>query len=335
MQKIKAALLGYGTVGQGIQEVIHQHQERFRLLLGKEVEIVAVLVQNPVKQRNLPENILVTTDFEEIISLPDLNVVFEAIVGEEPALTYSRRSLNKGIHVITANKMMFARHAKELLETARENKVHIGFEATTAGGTPIIRTIDQLLQVNRIEKVEAILNGTSNYILTAMNDRFINFDTALKEAQEKGYAEADPTHDIDGTDAFNKLMILSQLIYGEQPNWLNVRKTGINGLTEADINHAKQENKKYKHIGVIKKEENDIIAEVSPVLLSPTHPLHHIDGVDNALAITSDIVGTITLTGPGAGKLPTASAMVEDLVQIFQTEHAEFYEKIYEKQAAG
>ncbi|WP_051353242.1 homoserine dehydrogenase [Thalassobacillus devorans] len=318
MTKIKAALLGYGTVGQGIHEVLHEHQERFRTLLGKEVEIVAILVQNPSKYRDLPENIVVTKDFEKIITIPELDVVFEAIVGEEPALSYLTHALEKSIHVITANKMMFAKHANSLLEKARENHVKIGFEATTAGGTPVIRTIEQLLQVNQVEKIEAILNGTSNYILTAMSERSIDFETALAEAKEKGYAEADPANDIDGTDAFNKLMILSQLIFNEQPVWNKVEKTGIQDITSTAIQTAQENNEKYKHIAVIGKEGDQLKAEVSPLLLSSSHPLYNIDGVDNAIAITSNIVGTITLIGPGAGKLPTASAMVEDLVDIFQ-----------------
>ncbi|SEA07987.1 homoserine dehydrogenase [Thalassobacillus cyri] len=334
MKKIKAALLGYGTVGQGIHEVLHEHQERLRILLGKEVEIVAILVQNPSKHKNLPENIVVTTNFEEIITLPELDVVFEAIVGEEPALSYLTHALDKGVHVITANKMMFAKHAKSLLEKARENDVKIGFEATTAGGTPVIRTIEQLLQVNRVEKIEAILNGTSNYILTAMSERSIDFKTALAEAKEKGYAEADPTNDIDGTDAFNKLMILSQLIFNDQPAWHKVEKTGIKDLTSTDIQAAQENNKKYKHIAVIYKEGDQLKAEVSPLLLSSSHPLYNIDGVDNAIAITSNIVGTITLIGPGAGKLPTASAMVEDLVAIFQHEPENHSIHQYKDQAA-
>ncbi|MFG6113917.1 homoserine dehydrogenase [Halobacillus sp. MO56] len=334
MTKIKAALLGYGTVGQGIHEVLHEHQERFRTLLGKEVEIVAILVQNPSKHRDLPENIVVTTNFEEIITLPELDVVFEAIVGEEPALSYLTHALDKGVHVITANKMMFAKHAKFLLEKARETHAKVGFEATTAGGTPVIRTIEQLLQVNRVEKIEAILNGTSNYILTAMSERSIDFETALSEAKEKGYAESDPTNDIDGTDAFNKLMILSQLIFNDQPDWNKVEITGIQDITSTDIQDAQDNNEKYKHIAVISKEGDQPKAEVSPLLLSSSHPLYNIDGVDNAIAISSNIVGTITLIGPGAGKLPTASAMVEDLVAIFQHEPENHSIHQYKNQAA-
>ncbi|KIL52048.1 homoserine dehydrogenase [Jeotgalibacillus soli] len=317
MSTIKAALLGFGTVGQGVYEVIQSHQDELRKILGADVSIEIIFVKDPSKKRDV--DCKVTTEIEEVLSTPGLQVVFEAIVGEEPGYSYLQQIIDRGLHVITANKVLFARHGEALLAQAQENGVQIGFEATTAGGTPIIRTLTQLLQVNRIRKIEGILNGTSNYILTKMRQNGTPYAAALEQAQKLGYAEADPSNDVDGSDAFSKLMILSQLAFGKQPQWSQVEKLGIDTVSGTHVALASELGLTFRHVAEIEISGNKTKGYVKPVALTSSHPFSSIDGVDNAVRVTSSIVGEITLQGPGAGKLPTASAMVEDLSYVFQS----------------
>ena len=192
----------------------------------------------------------------------------------------------------------------------------MGFEATVAGGIPIIQTLRQLLQVNNIQKVQGILNGTSNFILTQMREDSCSFDTALTLAQEKGYAEADPTNDVEGYDAFYKAVILSELVFEETPNWEESIRNGIKSITREQIELFSSLGYRFKHVASLEKEEKGIICAVKPVLVNETHPFYHIEGVQNAVSIDGDIVGNISIQGPGAGMLPTASAIIEDLVYI-------------------
>ncbi len=332
MRTIKVALLGFGTVGQGVYETIQTHQKRFQQLLGAKVEVVAILIKDIQKERHVNPNIILTTDYEDIINIEGLDVVFEAIVGDEPGRSYIERAIEKGIHIVTANKQMFSKHASTLLRKAEERNIQIGFEATTAGGTPIIRTIQHLLQVNQITRIQGIVNGTSNFILTEMNENNLPFEHALELAQENGYAEADPSNDIDGSDAFYKCMILCQQAFGFQPDWSEVEKIGIESIDKVHISLAENAGYRFKHIIDIRKDPQGIYASVQPLLVDDQHPLYHINGVDNALTIEADIVGSITLRGPGAGKLPTASAMIEDFIHIWQTQkqvvkEKQFFEK--------
>ncbi|GER65983.1 hypothetical protein BpJC7_01060 [Weizmannia acidilactici] len=313
MGTIKAALLGFGTVGQGVYEAVRSHRQQLKARLGAEVEIVAVLIKNPYKKRDVGRSVLVTTDFEEILAIPGLEVVFEAIVGEEPGFSYCMKAIEKGCHVITANKVMFAKYGEILLEHAKAHGVYVGYEATTAGGVPVIRTIAHQLQVNDIQRVQAILNGTSNFILTEMREKHLPFEEALAIAQQHGYAEADPGNDIEGKDAFCKLMILSRLVFGGQPDWKEVEVEGINALTLADVEKAEKKGLRYKHIADVYRYGDTLKASVKPVLVPPEHALYAIEGVNNAVTIYGSLIGKITLAGPGAGKFPTASAMIEDL----------------------
>lgn len=319
MAVIKAALLGFGTVGEGVYEAIATHQKKLQEILGAEVQIAGVLIQEQEKKRKIAKDVLVTTDFDEILNIPDLQVVFEAIVGEDPSFQYLSKAIEHKCDIITANKVMFARHGEKLLAKARVHDVKIGYEATVAGGVPIIRTIGQQLQVNNIERIEAILNGTSNFILTEMRKKHLSFEEALKIAQEHGYAEADPTNDVEGFDAFYKLMILSSLAFGNQPDWDDVGIEGIAHITSEDIEAAQQNNRRYKHIAQIKKEGEHVYASVRPILTDEGHPLYNVEGVDNAIVIEASLVGTVAVQGPGAGSNPTASAMIEDFAHIFQS----------------
>ncbi|MFC0189642.1 homoserine dehydrogenase [Fictibacillus aquaticus] len=316
MTVIKAALLGFGTVGQGVYEAVQTHGEQLKELFGAELSIEAILVKDLSKHRNGVPETLLTDDFEHIISIPDLQVVFEAIVGEEPGLSYLKRSIQSGCHVITANKVMFARHGASLLKEAEEAGVSVGFEATTAGGAPVIRTISELLKVNRIQSVEGILNGTSNFILSVMREQGLSFEQALELAQQKGYAEADPSADVEGFDAYNKLMILSQLAFGEQPDWKIEDVEGISSITPEQVTEASNRGFRFKHIVRAEQTEQGITASVKPVLLTEEHPLYSVEGVINAVTVSASLAGLVTVQGAGAGKLPTASAMVEDAAAL-------------------
>lgn len=316
LKKIQIALLGFGTVGKGVFKTVQTHQHQLKQLLGKPVEISRIVVENIDKHRHIGGNNLLTTEFQDVLTDPDIDVVFEAIVGVEPAATYVKSALKNGKHIITANKEMFAHHGKELKIIAKKNNVDIGFEATTGGGVPIIQTIKQLLQVNHIKKITAILNGTSNYILTEMRRKELSFMKALAQAKKHGFAEADPTNDIEGFDAFYKLMILSDLIFDEQPHWQTVKRIGIKHITKSHIRDLHAQNQRIKSIATLELTDNKIEARVGPQILSENHPLFAVEGVENAIAIEADIVGQLTLSGPGAGALPTASAMIEDLCTI-------------------
>ena len=304
-------IIGTWNSGKGVLETIETHQENLQSLLGKPVEISAILVKNLDKHAVEDESILLTDQFEEIIRLDQLDVVIDVIVGKEPGFTYEK-SIERGCHFITANKEMFAHHGKELLDLAEKNHVSVGFEATVAGGIPIIQTLRKLLNVNNITKVEGIINGTSNFILTNMREKQLPFEEVLVSAQEKGYAEADPTNDIEGFDAYFKGLVLSNVIFGELPKAEHIVRKGITHITKEQILAASSLGLKHKHVARLEKQGNEIKLFVEPVLVTETHPFYSVEGVQNAVSIDADIVGNITLLGPGAGKLPTASAVVED-----------------------
>ena len=320
MQNIKVALLGFGTVGQGVYQILTEKKEEFWLSYGITIEVAGILIRDATKPRPVPADLFVTDRFEDISSIQDLDFVFEAIVGEEPAVSYCSHFLEKGIHVITANKAMFAKHGRSLQKMAEENSDSIGFEATTAGGVTIIKTLKNLLPVNEVENIAGILNGTSNFILTEMRTAQCSFEEALQKAQELGYAEADPTDDVSGKDAFRKLMILSQLAYGRQPDWDEVEVRGINTITLLDIREAEESGMRYRHVAEVNEVSGGRLhAVVRPLLVGPSHPLFTVDGVDNAIVVDSEYLGKLTLIGPGAGRFPTGSAMVEDFIQTISS----------------
>ena len=318
MSAIHIALLGLGTVGKGVLETIETHQGKLQSLLGKPVKISAILVKNLDKHVLEDKSILLTDQFEEIIGLDQLDVMIDVIVGKEPGFTYAKRAIERGCHFITANKEMFAHHGKELLELAEKHGVSVGFEATVAGGIPVIQTLRKLLNVNNITKVEGIINGTSNFILSNMRENQLPFEEVLVSAQEKGYAEADPTNDIEGYDAYFKGLVLSNVVFGELPKGEHIVRKGITHITKEQILAASSLGLKYKHVARLEKQGQEIKLFVEPVLVTETHPFYSVEGVQNAVSIDADIVGNITLLGPGAGKLPTASAVVEDLLHLFQ-----------------
>ncbi|MFC5589520.1 homoserine dehydrogenase [Sporosarcina soli] len=317
MPTIKVAILGFGTVGEGIYRILQERKEAIQKETGYTIDVHSILVRNKGKVRLTIPGTKVTDDVQEILSNPEIDVVFEAIVGEEPAYTYLSEAIEKGCHVITANKAMFAKHGPALLKHAQFRDVKVCYEATTAGGVPIIRTISSLLPADRVRRIRGVLNGTSNFILTKMREEGISFEAALREAQARGFAEADPTDDVGGMDAFRKLMILSTLAFGKQPDWQDVPIVGIDQLTIPDIADASKGNLRYRHVANITIEADGTLrGSVGPVLIEPGHQLYGVDGVDNAVIVDTEHLGALTLIGPGAGMYPTASAMVGDLLQI-------------------
>lgn len=320
MPTIRAAILGFGTVGEGIYRILNERKKEIEEQTGYTIEVVSILVRDTKKERIPTPGVLVTDDIRDVFAQPQLDLVFEAIVGEEPAYTYLSEAISKGYDVITANKAMFAVHGPALLDQAQIAGVEIGFEATTAGGVPIIRTVKNLLAGDRIQKIQGILNGTSNFILTKMRQDEVSFKEALKEAQVLGYAEADPTDDIGGKDAFRKLMILSQLAFGKQADWETIEMRGIDQVTLEEVLDAGRCGLRYRHIAEITIDETgNLSGSVGPVLVGASHPFYGIDGVDNSIILNTDYLGALTLTGPGAGMYPTGNAMVNDYIQIIGT----------------
>lgn len=329
---IKIALLGFGTVGEGVYRTVKSHQEELKAVLGDNVEIAAVLIKNKQKKRDIDSDVLITDDFEDILRLRGINVVMEAIVEREPTFTYLEKAIEKGCHIITANKEMFAHHGPELKSLAAQHGVSVGFEATVGGGIPVIQTLQQLLAVNRVRKIEGIVNGTSNYILTEMREKQQSFGAALAAAQVKGYAEADPTNDVDGYDALYKLMILSDLAFGEQPEWSKIERKGIRPIRADHIEEARALGLRLKVIASIERKGGELVGSVKPVAVSESHPFYNIEGVENAINIQTDIVGSITLQGPGAGMFPTGSAMIEDLVHVNRVPVKRFFARAREEE---
>lgn len=317
MPTIRAAILGFGTVGEGIYRILDEKKKEIEQQTGCTIEIASILVRDTTKERISTSGVQITDDIREVFAQPQLDLVFEAIVGEEPAYSYLSEAISKGCDVITANKAMFAVHGPALLQQAEEQGVEIGFEATTAGGVPIIRTIKNLLAGDRVQKMQGILNGTSNFIVTKMRQDEVSFIEALKEAQVLGYAEADPTDDVGGKDAFRKLMILSKLAFSEQPNWATIDIQGIDKVTLEDVLEASRCGLRYRHIAEITVDETgQLIGSVGPVLIGASHPFYGIDGVDNSIILDTEYLGALTLTGPGAGMYPTGNAMVNDFIHI-------------------
>lgn len=317
MTSVKVAILGFGTVGEGIYNIILEKREQFKVQLGVDLEVAKILVRDATQQRATVDCNLLTESIEDVLAVPNLDVIFEAIVGEEPAYGYLEQAIEKRINVVTANKVMFAKFGQALQEKARKYGVQVGYEATTAGGVPVIKTMENILRVNDVNHVQGILNGTSNYILTQMRMEGISFETALKNAQDLGYAEADPYNDVSGQDAFKKLMILSDLAFGKQPKWDEVEVVGISAITLKQVQEADANAQRYRHIAeVAQDEDGQISAKIGPQLVDASHPLYSIDGVDNAVSLDTNYIGKLTLVGPGAGMYPTASVMVEDYADM-------------------
>lgn len=317
---INIAVLGYGTVGSGVVEVIRTNHELINKRAGEEIKIKYVL-----DLREFPgdpvEEILVH-DFEQIVNDPEVKIVVEVMGGTGAAYTFTKRALEAGKSVCTSNKALVAQYGPELMEIAKEKKINFLFEASCGGGIPIIRAINGSLTADEIDEVSGILNGTTNYMLDKMITEGADFNTVLKEAQEKGYAEADPTADVEGQDACRKIAILSSLAYGKFLNFENVYTEGITKITPEDMEYAREMGRSIKLLGTSKKLGKDsFYALVAPFLVGQDNPLYGVKGVFNSIFVHGNMLGDAMFYGSGAGKLPTASAVAADVVEAAKHLH--------------
>lgn len=316
---IKIALLGYGTIGSGVVEVLKTNKESITNRAGEEIEVKYVL-----DLRDFPGDPIqpkIVHDYEVIANDPEIQIVVEAMGGVEPAYTFVKRALLAGKSVTTSNKALVAKHGAELLAIAKEKEINFLFEASVGGGIPIIRPLNSSLTADEIEEITGILNGTTNYMLSKMTFEGLEFDDVLKDAQARGYAEADPTADIEGHDACRKIAILTSLVCGQQVDFEEIHTEGITKISATDIKYAKAMNRVIKLLASSKKSDGSYYAMVAPFMLSPRHPLYSVNDVFNAIFVHGNVLGDAMFYGSGAGKLPTASAVVADIVDIVKNLH--------------
>ncbi|UTR15905.1 homoserine dehydrogenase [Salipaludibacillus sp. LMS25] len=314
MSKVKKlGIIGFGTVGSGVYETLVTKREKITYLIGSDFQIPIILVKDAARKRHVANDTKVTDRFEEIIAA-DLDVVIEVSPDAETGYPYVHGLLSKGITVITANKELVAKHGETLLPLAEANNCRLYYEAAVAGGIPVLSSIRHTLKTNDILRLEGIVNGTSNFILTKMREEGAAFDVALAEAQEKGYAEAVPDKDVDGWDAYFKTTIFSQWLYGRSPVWQSAIPIGIREIGLEDLALAEKIGGRIKHVAAIANVKGQPVASIRPHLILADHPLYAVEDVNNGIHIVGSIVGSIAFQGPGAGKFPTASAIVEDLV---------------------
>ena len=315
-KEIKAALLGAGTVGGGVYKLVERRAAEMQAKVGADLKITKVMVKNLQKKREgIPSEVL-TDDWESIIHDPEISIVIELMGGVEPARTYILQALEAGKNVVTANKDLLAEHGQELMEAAERNHCDICFEAAVGGGIPIIRPLKECLAGNEITEVMGIVNGTTNYILTKMTQEGWDFDDALKEAQRLGFAEADPTADVEGLDAGRKMAILASIAFHSRVTFKDVDVKGITKITAKDIQYAKEFGYTLKLLGVARNEEGKMEVGVSPMMIPSTHPLANVNDSFNAVFVHGDAVDDAMFQGRGAGEFPTASAVVGDLISV-------------------
>lgn len=314
---INIGLLGCGTVGGGVVKLLAKNQDTIAKKAGMEIVIKKVLEKNIQKCLNIGLTAdMVTTDLEDIIGDDSIDIVVELIGGIEPAFSFITAAMRRGKHVVTANKDLIAVKGKDLFTTAQENGVDFYFEASVAGGIPIVYPLKQSLAGNHIEEVIGILNGTTNYILTKMTQEGRDFDEVLREAQELGYAEADPTSDVGGLDAARKIAILSSIAFNSRVTLDDVYVEGITTITSRDIQYARELGFVVKLLAIAKEVEGQVQARVHPSFIPVNHPLANVNDVFNAVFVHGDAVGEIMHYGRGAGEMPTASAVVGDMIEI-------------------
>lgn len=314
---IQIAIMGLGTVGTGVAKVVAENARQIERKLGEPLQVKTILVRH---FKDGPYRDRMTDDFGRIENDPDIRVVVETIGGVEAAYEYTRRALAAGKHVVTANKQLVAEHGCELLSLAREKGVSYFFEASVGGGIPILHPLTECMAANRIDEVYGILNGTTNYILTRMVRTGASFADALREAQEKGYAEADPTADVEGIDAGRKTCILADLAFGRQTDPAAVPMEGISRLDLKDVKAAEQAGYRIKLLGrAVRLENGARSAYVSPHLIPEDTPLANVEDVFNAVVVRGNATGEVMFYGKGAGALPTASACVADVMEALQS----------------
>jgi len=321
MKAIKIGLLGMGNVGSGTYRILEMNKAQIEETVGSEVEIVKILVRDVNKNRgiDIPKEKL-TDNADDIINNPEIDIVVELLGGIDRATELMLAAMKNGKHVVTANKAAVAANYHKLMDTAKENNIAFKFEASVAGGIPILGTLTGPLRGNNFEEVMGILNGTTNYILHMMTKEGMEYEEALKDAQALGFAEADPTADVEGIDAANKLCILIALMFGEYIPPQDIPTTGITQITKEKIEEARSNKCKIKLIGHAKKnEDGSLFYEVRPMYISETHPLANINKEFNAVFVKGNAVDDLMFYGKGAGPLPTGSAVMGDIIEIIRT----------------
>ena len=315
MEKTKIAIIGLGTVGTGVAKLLLDHGDRTARHAGRIPWLEKVVVQNLSKPRDvaIPDGVL-TDNLNAVLQNPEITVVAQLIGGLEPARTIMLQLLDAGKDIITANKALLAVHGPELFDKARQLGRCIAFEASVAGGIPIITNIGQCLTANQITSLRGILNGTCNFIITQMQEHSTDYEKVVKEAQRLGYAEADPTLDVNGGDTAQKLSILSQLAFGVRGNWEDIPCKGIDDLDIADIGYADRLGYRIKLLAMAKLVDNEVEMSVSPTLIEKGSPLAEVQNAFNAIRVLGDAVGPVFYHGQGAGQMPTASAVVADII---------------------
>ena len=316
MHTIKIALLGAGTVGSGVIQALSMNADIIAGRSGAYIEIKKILVRDAKKQRPEVNGILLTDNFDEILDDEEISIVVEVMGGLSPARDYMLRSMAAGKHVVTANKDVIAQHLSELYTAANENTVDFLYEASVGGGIPIIKPLKECLTANKISEIMGVINGTTNYMLTKMTEKHISYDAVLRRAQEKGYAEANPSADVDGLDAARKAAILASLAFDTVIEFEDVSVEGLSHITEDDIEYGLNLGYVIKLLAVGRNTDDGIDVRVHPVFLPKTHPLASVNGVFNAVFVRGDVIGDAMFYGRGAGALPTASAVVADIIEV-------------------
>ncbi len=318
-EKIYLGLMGLGTVGSSVYRIINEKREKIKQEIGVEIVIKRILEKDFSKADKVsaPLNLL-TKDPNDLLNDPEIEIVIELIGGMEPAKTFILEAIEKGKNIVTANKELMANYGQVILESAARNKVDVYFEASVGGGIPIIKPLKESLAGNKIKRVMGIVNGTTNYILSRMSDEGCSFEEALKEAQKKGYAEADPTADVEGHDAAAKIAILASIAFNSRVVASQVYTEGIQGITPADIMYANELGYVIKLLALAEEEFNGIDVRVHPTMIPNTHPLAAVKGVYNAIFVEGDVVGEVMFFGQGAGGMAAGSSVVGDVVEVAQ-----------------
>ena len=317
MKIVKVGMIGFGTIGAGVAKILTDNDGIISKRLGARVELVKVADLDITTDRGVELGAdVLTTSVDDVINHPDIEVLIELIGGYDPAKKFLLQAIDHGKHIVTANKALLAKYGEEIFSAVSEKGLSIGFEASIGGAIPIIRSVREAFVANHIKSIEGIVNGTANYILSKMSDENCDFNTALKEAQEKGFAEADPTFDIQGIDSAHKIAVMTRLAYGTPVTFDDITVTGISGITSEDIECAREFGYRIKLLAISKCDGHAIDIRVHPAMIPIAHPMANVNGSLNAIRVCDDMMEENILIGHGAGSLPTGSAVVGDVVEI-------------------
>lgn len=319
MKPVTIGLLGLGTVGQGVANILDRNASEIERRTGRTIKVISAAVRDQAKAEALGLGLTITTDAAALVADPDIDIICEAMGGDDPALALLHSAIANGKHVITANKALIAVHGNELIAAADEKGVVLAYESSVAGGIPVIKALREGLAANRIQWIAGIINGTGNFILSEMAEKGRSFDDVLAEAQALGYAEADPTFDVEGIDAAHKLTIMASVAFGMPLQFNAVYTEGISQVARDDVGFAAELGYRIKHLGVARRRSDGVEMRVHPTLIPEKRLLANVNGVMNAVLIQGDAVGPTLYYGPGAGSEPTGSSVVADIIDVVRT----------------